>query len=107
MNDPTYVEAARHLALRMLKASAGLPEQIQQGYRLLLGREATAAELAVLTRAYERNRADFTANPNAAAGLLKIGAASVSDTAIDPASLAAMTSIASTLLCLDETLTKE
>ncbi len=107
MNDPTYVEAARHLALRMLKTSAGLTEQLQQGYRLLLGRDATAAELAVLSRAYERNRADFVANPSAAAGLLKAGESATTDAAIDPATLAAMTGIASTLLCLDETVTKE
>ncbi len=107
MNDPTYVEAARHLALRMLKASAGLPEQLQHGYRLLLGREATTTELAVLTRAFERNRADFAANPNAAVGLLKTGTSTPTDTALEPAALAAMTGVASTLLCLDETVTKE
>ena len=67
----------------------------------------SAAELAVLTRAFERARADFTANPDAATGLLKTGAAGARRRRLDPATLAAMTSVASTMLCLDETITKE
>jgi hypothetical protein len=107
MNDPAYIEAARHLAVKMIQASSGLPEQIHQGYRLLLGRDASAAELAVLTRAYDRTLADFTKDPKAATGLLKTGDISLAEKTIDPAVLAAMTNVASTILCLDETVTKE
>ena len=106
MNDPAYIEAARHLALRMIKAAPNVPTQIQHGYRTLLAREASTAELAVLTRAFERTRADFTKDPKATTGLLKTGAATP-DAKIDPAVIAAMTSVASTMLCLDETVTKE
>ena len=90
----------------MIKAAPALPAQIQHGYRTLLARDASPAELAVLTRAFERTRADFTANPAAATGLLKTGVA-ISDLKIDPSVLAAMTNVASTMLCLDETVTKE
>ncbi len=107
MNDPAYVEAARHFAVRMIQSSPQLADQIQHGYRTLLGRDAKPAEVAVLTRAFERGRADFSANPNAAAGLLKIGEASLAQKTLDPAVLAAMTNVASTMLCLDETITKE
>ena len=107
MNDPAYIEAARHLALRMIKAAPTVPAQIQHGYRTLLARDASAAELAVLTRAFERARADFAANPQATTGLLKTGDASLAEKTIDPAVLAAMTNVASTILCLDETVTKE
>lgn len=107
MNDPTYIEAARNLALRMITVAPNVPAQIQHGYRLLLTRDATAAELAVLTRAYERTRTEFTKNPNAANGLLKTGEASPAQQTINPAVLAAMTNVASTMLCLDETVTKE
>jgi hypothetical protein len=106
MNDPTYIEAARSLATRMIHAAPELAAQIGHGYRLLLAREPSPAELAVLTRTFERNRADCLANPAAALGLLKTGAAAA-DPKIDPAILAAMTSVASTMLCLDETVTKE
>ena len=107
MNDPAYIEAARHLAVRMIQSSSAMPDQIQHAYRTLLGRAASAAELAVLTRAFERARTDFTNDPKATAGLLKTGDASLAQQTIDPAVLAAMTSVASTILCLDETVTKE
>jgi hypothetical protein len=106
MNDPAYIEAARHLALRMIKAAPDVPAQIRHGYRTLLARDASTAELAVLTRAFERTRSDFAANPAAATGLLKTGVP-ISDPKIEPAVLAAMTSVANTILCLDETVTKE
>lgn len=107
MNDPTYVEAARHLAVRMIQSSPLLPEQIQHGYRTLLGRDAKPAETAVLTRAFERARADFATHPDAVSGLLTTGVASPAQQTLDPAILAAMTNVASTMLCLDETITKE
>lgn len=107
MNDPVYVEAARHLAVRMIQSSPLLADQIQHGYRTLLGRGANSAEIAVLTRAFERARAEFTANANTATGLLKTGVAAPAQETLDPAVLAAMTNVASTLLCLDETITKE
>jgi hypothetical protein len=107
MNDPTYVEAARHLAARMIRSSPTLPDQIQHGYRLLLVRDAKPEESAVLTRAFERARTEFTVNPDSATGLLNIGEAVADQPSFDPAVLAAMTRVASTLLCLDETITKE
>jgi hypothetical protein len=106
MNDPTYVEAARHLAARMLKAGPDLRSQLRFGYRRLLARTPTEAELAILARAFERNRAEFAARPGAAAGLLTTGVP-VTDKSLEPAVLAAMTGVASTMLCLDETVTKE
>ncbi len=107
MNDPTYIEAARHLAVRMLGSSANVADQIQSGYRTLLARDARPAELAVLTRAYERARSEFTTNATTATGLLKTGVASPAQEKLDSAVLAAMTNVASMLLCLDETITKE
>jgi hypothetical protein len=107
MNDPAYIEAARHLAVKMIQASSAMPDQIRHGYRILLGRDASAAELAVLTRAYDRSHSDFVKDPKATTGLLKTGEASLAEKTIDPAVLAAMTNVASTILCLDETVTKE
>lgn len=107
MNDATFVEAARHLAAKMLNASSGITEQIQYGYRRLLARDATPAELDVLIRAFARNRADFERQPGAAAGLLTSGASDTVPGEADPAALAAMTGVASTMMCLDETITRE
>ena len=106
MNDPTYVEASRHLAARMLAAGGDADSQIAFGYRLLLIREPSPAETAVLRRSFERNRKEFANRPEAAVGLLKAGASPVAGK-FDPAELAAMTVVAGTMLCLDETITKE
>jgi hypothetical protein len=107
MNDPTYVEAARHLAARMIRSSPRVADQIQHGYRVLLARDAKPAEIAVLTRAFERARTQFAANANAATGLLNTGEPVPAQQTLDPTVLAAMTNVASTLLCLDETITKQ
>lgn len=106
MNDPTYVEAARHLAARMLDAAADRDAQIAYGYRVLLAREPSPAETAVLRRSFERNRDEFTRRPEATTGLLKAGASPV-DAKHGRADLAAMAVVAGTMLCLDETITKE
>jgi hypothetical protein len=107
MNDPTYIEAARYFAMRMIQSSENVADQIRAGYRMLLAREAKPAEIAVLTRAFDRARADFAAHPDGTSGLLKTGDATPEQQKINPAVLAAMTNVASTLLCLDETITKE
>jgi len=74
---------------------------------LLTGlRPPGAPELAVLTRAYERSLREFQADPEAAQQLLQIGEARP-DARRNPGELAALTAVASTILCRDETITKE
>lgn len=107
MNDPTYVEAARFLAQRIIRDGGTTPEtRITRGYQLVLARSPRPAELTVLTAAYQRALADFRADQLAATGLLKVGEATT-DPQLDPAELAALTTVASTILNLDETVTKE
>jgi hypothetical protein len=107
MNDPTYVEAARFLAGRMLtETGTELDAQLEYGFRLLLARPPQPAELAVLTSAYQRSRVDFSTDAAAVTELLKLGARR-SPEALDPVRLAAMTIVASTILNLDEAVMKE
>jgi hypothetical protein len=107
MNDPTYVEAARFLAGRILiESGPDIEAQLSYGFRLVLARAPKAAELRVLVNAYGRSKADFSSDPAAAAELLKVGATRSPET-LDPVELAAMTSVASTILNLDETVMKE
>ena len=106
MNDPTYVEAARLLAQRMIAAGPDAASRVTRGFRLAVARPPSAAELAVLTRAFDRSLREFQNDPSGAAELLKIGAAPV-DAKLNAAELAALTSVASTILCMDETVTKE
>jgi cytochrome c553 len=105
MNDPTYIEAAKALAARSLatgpEADAAVVARMVQ---LLLGREPSADERAVLAAKAAEFRGHFAADPAAARKFLAAGA----DADLEaPADLAAWTMVASTLLCLDETLTKE
>jgi hypothetical protein len=107
LNDPTYVEAARHLAQRMiLEGGPGVESRLALGFRLLLARNPGPEELKVLTAAMERSIKDFTGDPEAAKQFLAVGEAGTDET-LNPAELAAYTLLASTLINLDETITKE
>jgi hypothetical protein len=106
MNDPTFVEAARFLAQRMANDGATPAERVTRGFWLVLGRQPRAAELQILTAAHSRALSDFEKDPSAAAELLKVGE-SAGDTSIDHVELAALTTVATTILNLDETVTKE
>ncbi|MBK8035870.1 MAG: PSD1 domain-containing protein [Verrucomicrobiaceae bacterium] len=107
MNDPTYVEAARFLAQRMIKeGGTSIESRLTHGFHLLLGRKPSQQELQVLTAAVERSIKDFTKEAEAAKQLLTFGEAKTDDK-LSPAELAAYTTVASTLINLDETITKE
>jgi hypothetical protein len=107
MNDPTYVEASRFLAQRMMREGGNTVDtRLIHGFRLLLARRPKPAELSILRAAYEHARADFEKDAEAAKALLTVGEAKA-DTTPPPAELAAFTSVASTLLNLDEVINKE
>lgn len=107
MNDPTYVEAARFLAQRMIREGGHSPrEQLTHGYHLVLARQPSPTELSVLSNAFHREYQGFSDDVQSAEDLLQVGESSA-DTELDPTTLAAMTTVASTILNLDETLTKE
>jgi hypothetical protein len=107
MNDPTYVEAARFLAQRMIReGGASAESRLVHGFRLLLARNPSPQERKVLTAALERTLADFQRDPESAKQLLTVGE-SKTEASISPADLAAYTTLASTLFNLDETITKE
>ncbi len=107
MNDPTYVEAARVLAQRMLLEGGSSPEErAAYGYRLATSRHATDEEVRLLTLAAARETHAFAANPAAALALLAVGE-SQRDEALDPAEHGAWTVVASTLLNMSRTLTRD
>jgi mono/diheme cytochrome c family protein len=106
LNDPTYVEAARWLAQRMLAEGGRTAEsRLTHGFRLLLSRRPDAGELATLTAALERHKQSFQSDPDAAKQFLSVGEAKT-PTSAEPAELAAFSMVASTLLNLDETINK-
>ena len=104
LNGPTYQEASRHLAKRMLEAE-GEEARLTLGMRAVLSRGPTAAELEVLKGALARYRSEFEADSMAAVELLGVGATAASPRTRTP-EWAAYTMIASTLLNLDEAITQ-
>ena len=106
MNDPTYVEASRKFAERIMKEGGATPEQrIAFAYRIAMGRSAKPAEVETMLGLFNQQAVVFRLNPPGAMKLLSVGE-SPRDTALDTAELAAWTTVASVLLNLDETITK-
>jgi hypothetical protein len=103
-NDPTYVEAARHLAQRALRdASAGDDTRIAWMMKIVLSRAPQEKEVAVLATLLNRQRMVYRANRPAAESLVSVGE-SPRDERLDTVELAAWTMVAHALLNLDEAL---
>jgi hypothetical protein len=105
MNDPIYVESARFLAVRMMDSSADPAQRLAFGFRAVLARNPRPAEVVILERSYQRALTDFKADPVAVKALLAVGT-KPTDPKYDPAELAALATVAGTILCMDETVTK-
>lgn len=106
LNDPIFVEAARVFAERMLRESETTPEQrIAYAYEHALSRLPRQEEIAVLKRLYERERARYRADREAAQRLIATGEWPV-PTDLDSAELAAWTAVARAILNLHETITR-
>jgi hypothetical protein len=106
LNDPTYVEAARSLAARMVREVPADPaERIRFGWREALGRDPKPEEAAVLHRLYEKNRQAFQAEPATAKDLTQNGELKPPGDA-DLADLAAWTAVGRAILNLHETITR-
>jgi hypothetical protein len=107
LNDPTYVEAARFLAARMLtEGGSTSPQRIDFAFRLATGRLPDPQERAVLAQAAREALADYRQHSDEAAKLLAVGATR-SDPKLNSDELAAWTTVASMILNLDETITKQ
>ncbi len=107
LNDVTYLESARILANRMLKEGGKSPrERLNFAYQLTLSRLPSDAEMKILERGLQLRLAHYRSNTKAAVKLISQGDAK-NFAKLDPAELASYTVVASTILNLDETLTKE
>ena len=105
-NEPGTLEAARQLGTRMVReGGTDDPARVAFAFRLATGRRPKPTETAVLTKTLAQLRSEFTANGSDAYAFVKIGASPM-DPLLPPAELAAHTAIASMILSLDETITK-
>jgi hypothetical protein len=107
-NDPTYVEAARVLATRLLaECRPDSSERVRLAFRRILGRSPDAKETAALTKLYDRQFAEYRTDPAAARALLRVGdSLAPARKLADPAELAAWTTVVSAIFNLDEAITK-
>ena len=105
LNDPTYVEAARALAQRMMKGAATPDERVNHAFTLAVARTASAAERRILTGLFEDSLRRFQENPAAARKLLSTGD-SPRDPGLNETELAAWTAVASMILNMDETISR-
>ncbi len=107
LNDEQYVEAARHLAERMMTEGGASPaERLSYGFRLATSRFPSDKELAVLASLLDQQLERFRADKEGAAALLKVGESPRNET-LDASEQAAYTLAANVILNLDETITKE
>ncbi len=107
LNDPTYVEAARALAARvMTEGSKDGNSRIAYAFRLVTARKPSQEEARVLRDLLARQLAHYRGDRKAALDLLSVGE-SKWDTRLDSAELAAWATVAGVILNLDETITKQ
>ena len=107
LNDVTYLEASRVLAQRMLSKGGSTPaDRIAYAFRSALARAPSREETRILAAGLERRLAKYRADADAAVKLISLGDTK-RDPKLDPAVLAAYSITASTILNLDETITRE
>ena len=107
LNDPQYVEAARFVAERMMREGGDSPaDRISWGHKLVLARAPSDRVLEILTSGYSDHVTRYQKDKDSAVALAEIGKSN-RDKKLDPAELAALTNIASVIMNLDETVTKE
>jgi len=107
MNDPTYLEAARALATRVLYQNDNRDNsRLAYAFRLATARPPTTRETRVLQELLTSQLQHYRRDPGGAARLIRIGA-SRPDSRLRPDLLAAWTIVASSILNLDETITRQ
>ncbi|MEZ5351879.1 MAG: DUF1553 domain-containing protein [Bryobacteraceae bacterium] len=107
MNDVTYVEASRKFAERILAGHGDDAGRIGFAFLAALGREPRNGEAKAITSFLAKMRARFAADTAAAHDLLAQGESRQAAEFASEAELAAWTSVASLILNLDETVTRE
>ena len=106
LNDPTFVEASRAFAQRVLtEVQGGDRARLDWAMQQLLSRTPSDREATVLLGVLGANRQVFKAEPNRAAELLSVGL-SPRDESLDPVEHASWAELCRALLNLHETITR-
>jgi hypothetical protein len=106
LNDPTFVEAARGLAARILAESQGNDEsRLRWAWRVVLGRDPKSEETELLRQLLATHRAYFAEHNADAESLLSVGISKRPNN-LPSGELAAWTSVSRALLNLNETISR-
>ena len=106
LNDPQYMEAMRVMAQNTMAAYPDVEDNIEIAFRKLTSRKPDVAEVKMLLDVYTESKASFLENPGDADDLLHVGEYFI-DESLDRQELAARTIVFSSILNLDETISKE
>ncbi len=106
LNDPSYVEAARVFAERIMGCDSGdIEDRIRWAFSEAVCRKARASEVQILQNVYSKSLERFLNDTDAASELIGVGLAP-SANGCPPAELAAWTMVSRTILNLHELITR-
>ena len=106
LNDPTFLEAARAFAVRVVAEGGKTDgERLDFACREALGRLPDETEKAILRQLFSETKAGFSGDPQGARDFLSVGQ-SAPASGSDPIELAAWASVARSLFNLGETITR-
>ena len=106
LNDPTYIEASRRLAERVIHEGGPTAEtRLTYAFRLAMSRKPSPQETQILLKTYHQRLAHYQQDNAGAKALISTGD-SARDETIGENDLAAWTSVMSLILNLDEVITK-
>jgi uncharacterized membrane protein/mono/diheme cytochrome c family protein len=106
LNDTVFVEAAQHLAQRLVKLNTDVDARIREAFRLCIARPPEAKEVEKVKGFYEsqlKRFKDKSADPMPVAGVDPKNPPA----GMDVTELAAWTTVSRAILNLDETVTRE
>ena len=105
LNDPQYVEAARHLAQRAIETNADVDRRLDFMAHQLLARSLRPEELVIVRGSLQKFEQHYTSQADDAKNLVTVGE-SKADGKVPAPQLAAWTMVANELMNMDEVLNK-
>lgn len=106
LNDPSYVEAARAFAQRIMREGGDRSDdRIALAFHYALSRDPSEEETTMLRDLYHAHLMEYTNDPEAANAILQVGIVPAPD-GVDPVDLAAWISVTRVILNLHETITR-
>jgi hypothetical protein len=106
LDDPTYVEAARVFAARIVHEGGAAPaDRIDWAFQTALNRKPRSQEAQLLSDLYQKHLDEYSKDPASAQKLVETGQAPVPRD-VNIAELAAWTSVSRVILNLSETITR-